>query len=178
MLVFPASPPPFTSTRPSTSMAVPGQNMSCPVSVTLRWLTAFVAGSYVAVSVAPLPPVVYGSDEDQVSSRPVGSSAAATGISGKLTGALHRPMLAGGAAAAPSRLISAALLHWPRRPASDSAVSRTYRAGTAGNVTVFRAESSSQVPAERTAQVLPSVLVSTRYEPIAPLRPVAAGRGR
>ncbi len=54
-LVFALSLPPLTSRVPSDSSAVPGQNMSCPVSVTVRALTAPVVTSYVAVWVLPVP---------------------------------------------------------------------------------------------------------------------------
>ena len=48
--------PPDTNTVPSDRTARPGQNMSCPVSVTVRWLTAPVTVSMVAVWVKPLAP--------------------------------------------------------------------------------------------------------------------------
>src|ERR687884_189587 len=57
MLVFWLALPPVTITRPSGSAEMPGQNMSCPVSVTVRWVTTPVFGSYVAVTVWPYPPL-------------------------------------------------------------------------------------------------------------------------
>ena len=57
-----------------------------------------------------------------------------------------------------SKLISAALLHGPRPPASVRAVSLTYRAVMAGKETVFSAEVSANVPvATGLPQVVPSV---------------------
>src|SRR3712207_183188 len=179
MLVFALSLPPVTTIRPSGSTEMPGQNMSCPVSVTVRWVTTPVAGSYVAVTVRPRPPLnASGAYADQVRILPLGSCAAATGTSGKPTGALHVPRDGTTEPLGPSRLISAALLHGPRLPASDSAVSRTYRAVAGGNTTVCRAALSGNEPAAiRDVHVVPSVLLSTLYRPMRPLA-LAAGRGR
>src|SRR5215207_7556555 len=106
-----------------------------------------VARSQVAVWVRPLlPPKLSVAYADQVTILLLGSSAAATGTSGKLIVPLHRPALGGGVDAVPSRLISAALVHGPRLPASVRAVSRTYRAGTAAKAAVFSVASSAHVP--------------------------------
>ena len=43
----------MTKLRPSARAEMPGQNMSWPVSVTMRCVTVLVAGSYVAVTVLP-----------------------------------------------------------------------------------------------------------------------------
>src|SRR4051794_6243888 len=149
MLVLSLSLPPFTRSLPSGSMAVPGQNMSCPVLLTVAWLTAPLARSSVAVCVKPwLPPKLSGWYADHVRTLPVDSIAAATGTIGKPVGASQRPtpvdggVVVGGAVvgvvgptvvegcvtvppAYPTRLISAALDHGPRLPASVNAVSRT-----------------------------------------------------
>ncbi len=59
MLVFEALLPPFTRTRPSASIAVPGQNMSCWVFETSIETVAPVNGSKIAVCVLPrFPPNV------------------------------------------------------------------------------------------------------------------------
>ena len=100
----------------------------------------------------------------------MGSCAAATGTSGKPTGALHEPRCGTTEPLGPSRLISAALLHGPRVPASLVAVSRTYRAVAGGNTTVCRAGlSAKDAVADPVVQVVPLVLVSTLYSPIRPL---------
>ena len=49
MLVRALLMPPLTSRRPSARLVVPGQNMLCPLSVTVRSLLVFVAGSNVTV---------------------------------------------------------------------------------------------------------------------------------
>src|SRR3954470_6676788 len=112
--------PPVTRIRPSGSAEMPGQNMSWAVSVTVRWVTTPVAGSYVAVTVRPPGPLVNrsGAYADQVRILPFGSCAAATGTSGKPTGAPQVPRFASTEPVAPSMVTSAALLHGPRRPAS------------------------------------------------------------
>ena len=94
-----------------------------------------------------------GEFEDQVSSRLPGNRAAATGTSGKLIVGPQDPSDTG-----PRRLISAALLHGPRLPASVIAVSRTYRARTAVKVAVFSVLVSGQVPLATALQVVPSEL--------------------
>ena len=80
--------------------------------------------------------------------------------------------------ARPSRLISAALDHGPRLPASVSAVSRTNRAIRGSKVTVCAVLTSAKLPVAAAApHVAPSVLVSMRYCPMVPLRLVPC-RGR
>jgi hypothetical protein len=128
------------------------------------------------VTVWPVPPKPSARLADQVSTRPLGSMAAAAGTSGKVIGALHRPMT--GPVCGPRTLISAALVHWPRAPASVSPVSRTYRACVPVKVAVFAALVSAQVPvAAGVPQVVPSVLSSMRYWPMRPLDEVSC-RGR
>src|SRR6478752_1986891 len=121
MLVLPAVVPPVMTMRPSGSMEVPGQNMSWPVSVTVRADTTPVVGLNVAVWVRPIPfqlPLQsYGRYADHVRMLPLGSCAAAPGTSGKLMVLPHTPRLASGAACGASRLISAAFVHGPRLPA-------------------------------------------------------------
>src|SRR4051812_31473230 len=71
----------------------------------------------------------------------------------------------------PCRLISAAVLHGPRLPASVRAVSRMYRAVTAGNGTLFSVWSSAKVPvATALPQVTPSLETKIWYWPMLPLR--------
>src|SRR5436190_22460721 len=112
----------------------------------VAWVTTPVAGSNRAVTVWPVPPNESGLYEDQVSSLPLGMTAAAAGTSGKPTGALHSPCGAVAPDRWPSTEISAALDHGPRLPASDVAVSRTYRAGVGANVTVCAVVASGNVP--------------------------------
>src|SRR5437868_10037091 len=85
MLVLPLLNPPFTRTRPSARFAVPGQNMSCPVSVMSRSVDVPVAGSNVAEYV--LPPSVLNekrSSDDQRRILPSGKLAADTGTIGSV----------------------------------------------------------------------------------------------
>src|ERR671920_1845996 len=119
MLVLSLLLPPVTRIRPSDSAEMPGQNMSWPVSVMVRWVTTPVAGSYVAVTVRPpgLPLYLSTAYDDQVRILPLGSMAAATGTSGKPTGGLHVPRCGATDPLGPSTSISAALVHGPRLPA-------------------------------------------------------------
>ena len=55
MLVLGLLLPPLTRIRPSGRFAVPGQNMSSPVSVTRIELELPLAGSNTDVNVCPLP---------------------------------------------------------------------------------------------------------------------------
>src|SRR5919198_6571633 len=115
MLTFAALLPPATMIRPSGSAAVPGQNMSCPVLVTVRALTVPSARFIVAVWVYPRAcgSLVYALAAAQVSSLPLGSCATATGTSGKPTVAPHAPAVRGfGRGRSPVMLISAADVHW------------------------------------------------------------------
>src|SRR5262245_13872805 len=91
------APPPFTNTRPSASMAVPGQNMSCPVLVTSVSVAVSAIGSNSAVyvCVSESPPKANWLHDDQVTTLPFGSSAAATGTDGSVTGADHCPVTGG-----------------------------------------------------------------------------------
>lgn len=102
------------------------------------------------LSAAPEPtPVPSKEDalkEDQVSSLPeLCSSEPATGTRGNAIGVPHTPLVDGAAIPAEPatrllsdepRLISAALVQGPRSPASDRAVSRTWRARTPAHNTV------------------------------------------
>src|SRR5215471_3119211 len=93
-------PPPFTKTRPSGSMAVPGQNMSCDVWVTSTSREVDVTGSKmtVYVCVGELPPKVLRLQEAHVRTLPLGRSAAATGMEGNVMGEPQRPVLGGSTA--------------------------------------------------------------------------------
>src|SRR5512133_2722834 len=110
MLVLALSSPPVTSTRPSARTEIPGQNMSWPVSETVRWVTTRVTGSRVAVTVFPVPPKLSDRYDDHVRIFPSGSNAAATGTNGKPIGAPHAPFDGSTAPAGRSRLTSAALV--------------------------------------------------------------------
>src|SRR5262245_5367035 len=124
MLTLAALLPPATMTRPSGRVAGPGQNMSCPVGVTVRGLPVPLARFMVAVWVSPVAcgSLVYPLAAAQVSRLPLGSWATATGTIGKPTVAPHDPAVCGfGRGRSPVTLISPALLHGPRLPASVSA---------------------------------------------------------
>src|SRR5262245_53410767 len=91
------SSPPFTSTRPSASMAVPGQNMLWVVLVTVSTTAlAGAAGSISSVTVwssAPVPPKRSPFHEAQASTLPLRSRAAEMGTTlwVEMT-ALQRPL--------------------------------------------------------------------------------------
>ncbi len=81
-----------------------------------------------------------------------------------LSAATVHPVRLSVGSARPSRLISAALDHGPRLPASVRAVSRTKRAMRGSKVTVWAVPTSANAPVAAAApHVVPSVLVSTRY---------------
>src|SRR5689334_5503683 len=72
-----------------------------------------------------------------------------------------QPVRASVGSSRPSTLISAALLHGPRLPASEVAVSRTYRAICDGKVTVCAICRSEKAPVTACgAQIVPLRLVS------------------
>jgi hypothetical protein len=77
------------------SMLIPGQNMSCFVFETVRWVTLPVAGSQIEVCVYPVPPKDWALYDDHVRTFPeVGSKLIATGTIGKSIVRPHCPWLA------------------------------------------------------------------------------------
>src|ERR1700738_2728581 len=96
MPVFDASLPPVTITRPSDRTAMPGQNISWPVLLTVRCVTKPVAKSRIAVWVRPWPPLhLVGIYEDHTSSLLFGNRADATGTTGKPMTGPQEPIAAG-----------------------------------------------------------------------------------
>src|SRR5262245_24472635 len=87
---------PFTNTRPSASMLVPGQNMLCVVLVTFVPTGAVgFAGSNSTVKVRSCAPVlrhVHGCHDDHVSTVLFGSTAPVVGVDGRVYTWLQRPL--------------------------------------------------------------------------------------
>src|SRR6478672_10646303 len=136
--------PPVTTTSPLGKIATPGQNMSWPVLLTVRWLTCPVVRSQMAVCVMLWPRAEFMVVlEDHTRSLLPGKSAAATGTSGNpivgphspttdgfvlRVGALGAPKDGGDCTSgAPCSEIAAAATEDPEPAAYDSAVSLTKR---------------------------------------------------
>src|SRR5215469_17476070 len=100
------------------------------------------------------------STAEKVSSLSSGSMTALTGTIGKPIGALHLPPTPADGAS-PRTLTSAADVHGPRLPASDSAVSLTNLADTGAKTAYLLVASSAQVPAATCRQTRPSRLTAT-----------------